>query len=108
MCCAACRASSTASRHCSSAATATTARRSACRSQSIPHLHTCHCTQLLRYASVTAQDVRELAAAIYYLLMRKNFEDSNKMNDVSGANCTRVKVQSTIAISEVESALLVA
>ena len=46
-------------------------------------------------------DVRELAAAIYYLLLRKNFEDASKINGVAGSNCTRVKVQSTIAISEV-------
>lgn len=60
------------------------------------------CLQVLRQTAHQSPEVRELASAIFYLLMRKNFEESRKPID-HGANCTRVKVQSTIAISQIVS-----
>ena len=46
--------------------------------------------------------MRELASAILYLLMRKNYEDSIKVGESHlRGNFTRVKVQATIAVSEV-------
>jgi hypothetical protein len=54
------------------------------------------CQQVFKYCCSPDKQTRETSSAFLYLLMRKNFEDKE-----SGPGFARVKVQATIALSEV-------
>lgn len=54
------------------------------------------CEAVFRYCSSPIKETRETASAFLYLLMRKNFEDKD-----SGPGFSRVKVQATIALSQI-------
>lgn len=60
------------------------------------------CQQVFKYCSSPVTAARETATAFLYLLMRKNFE--HKKDSGSGSGFARVRVQATLALSNIVEA----